>query len=126
EGRGLKDARRLVVPEEESPVASVVDLRNNDGAANRGAELVLAEPTLCQAAGVLEEVGGVELIVSDELPGRAVHPVRARLDGGVQHGATGASQLGTEVAGLNLELLDGVDGWADDVVGAATTVVEVW
>ena len=48
--------------------------------------------------------------------------VGAGFDGGVEDGACGAAQLGAELAGLHLDLRDGVHRRQDDVVGAVEEV----
>jgi hypothetical protein len=58
--------------------------------------------------GGLEEAGGVEVGVADELVERGVEFVGAALRGDVDGGAGGAAVLGALVVGHDLELGDGV------------------
>ena len=46
--------------------------------------MVLAQFALRDAGVVFKVVGGVEVVVAEELPGRAMNAVGARLDGRVQ------------------------------------------
>ena len=65
DGLALHAAETFVVAEEE-------DLVLDDRAAGRGAELVLAEFAFGAPGVVFEPVGGVELVVAEELPCGAV------------------------------------------------------
>src|SRR5262249_42147790 len=106
---GLPDAGGLQVAEEKSAIAAVI-VRQQNRAAEGPAELVLPELGLGPAGEVGDEVVGVELVVAQELEGRAVEFVGPRLDGDV-HGVAGrVAVFGREIAGLHLEFLHGVDG----------------
>src|SRR5262249_39348832 len=100
-----------------------------NGAAEGPAELVLPELGLGPAGEVGDEVVGVELVVAQELEGRAVEFVGPRLDGNVHGVAGGVAVFGREVVGLHLEFLHGVDGGdvgdavAADVAGEVADVV---
>ena len=73
-------------------------------------------------ARLFKPIGRIEFIVAEELPDVAMQAVGAGLDGGVEHRTGGTAQLGAELAGLHLELLDGVHRRQDDVVGAVEEV----
>ena len=85
-------------PEEER---LVLDDRAADGAA----ELVLAEVPARDAARVIEEGIRVQIAVAEKLPDVAMKLIRAALDGGVDHGAGGGSELRRISARLDAKLL---------------------
>src|SRR5439155_5326225 len=121
-GRGLPDASAFVIEEEKRFVLAIVDARYGHRAADRAAKLVLAEFAFGDAAGVLKEVGRVKLVIADELPQGAMNLVGTGLDRGIEHRPARASELGAEVARLNLELLDGID-WRLHGIGGAVQKV---
>ena len=121
-GGGLPDASAFVIEEEKRFVLAIVDARYGHRAANRAAKLVLAEFAFGDAAGVLKEVGRVKLVIADELPQGAMNLVGTGLDRGIEHRPARASELGAEVARLNLELLDGID-WRLHGIGGAVQKV---
>src|SRR5207247_3141718 len=84
-----------------------------DRAAQGSPELVLAELGLRPPCPVVEPVVGVQSVVAQELEGAPVELVAARLDLEVDHSAHGASELGREGAGLQLELVEGVQARED-------------
>ncbi len=96
----------------------------DDGAAEVHAELVAVEGGLAEGngcAGVadgegLEEAGGVEVGVADELVEEAVEAVGSALRGDVNGGTGGAAVLGALVVGHDLELGDRVGRDGDDLV----------
>jgi len=119
EGLGLAAAVELNGAEEEGLVAAgVVLFGDGDGAAEGAAELV--EDEVGGGGGGGEEVFGVEFGVAEEFEGGAVEIAAAGLDDDVGEAAGGAAVLGVGGAGLDLELLDGVDGRED---GGAEAVV---
>ena len=71
---------------------------------------------------MFKPIGCIEFVVAEELPNVAMQAVGAGFDGGVEDGACGAAQLGAELAGLHLDLRDGVHRRQDDVVGAVEEV----
>ena len=90
----------------------------HDRAAEHAAELVAVQRRL-DAGGRLEEAGRVQRRVAVELPRRAVEPVGAAAERRVDDGAAGAAELGAEVVGLDLELLDGVGRDLHDLIREA-------
>ncbi len=117
-GNGLTDARAFVIAKEEELVLFY-------GAAEGEAELILTVLAFGNAAGVFEEIGGVEFVVAKELPGAAVELVRAGFDGGIENGSGGAADFGAVVAGLYFEFLNGIYWRADGVGGAVQEIDEI-
>ena len=115
DGDRLAEARAFVIGKPKSLIAL-------DPAAGRAAELVLAEGPSGLAVGVLEEVGGVEFVVAQELPNAAVNLVRARFQRGVEHRAARAAKLGAERVGLEFELANGVHRRLEHIGGATEKV----
>ena len=113
--RALDAAQTFVIAEEE-------DLVLDDGAAAGHAELIHAQLALLDSAVVFKPVRGIEFIVAEKLPGRAMEAVGAGLDGGVQNRARGTAQFGAEVRCLDLEFLDRVQRRKNDKVGAVEEV----
>ena len=103
-------AGAFIVAEEEGLVLAVVDLGDLYRATEGKAELILLERLTLRAAGIGEEVVGVELFVAQKLPGAAVQSVGTRFRSGADNPAGGPAILGAETAGLHLEFLDGVNG----------------
>src|ERR1019366_3449916 len=83
----LDAARTFVITEEE-------DLVLDDGAAAGSAELILAQLALLDSAVVFKPIRGIEFIVAEKLPGRAMEAVGAGFDGGVENRARGTAQFG--------------------------------
>ena len=108
-------ARGLVVHEEERLVLL-------DRTAQGPAELLEVEGRLLGAR-VLEVAAGVERLVAKEVEGAAAHRVGSGLEGRVDDGPAGASELGRVVAGLDLELLDGVHVRVERGLAAVVAVV---
>jgi hypothetical protein len=110
----LRDARQphathavtqsLVVAEKESLVA-------NNGTTESSAELVPKTEWFRGVGLVREKAVGVENLVAMKLVGGSVECVRTALDYGVDQSARAATELGCVGIGLNLELLQCVDGW---------------
>src|SRR5262249_37862611 len=95
----------VVITEEEGAVL-------DNGPANRAAELILLKWRLLVSR-LKKEVFRIKRGVSDELIARAMKIIGARLGHHV-HLPTGVTALlGRKEIGLNLELLDRFDGWAD-------------
>ena len=113
-GLGEDDAVGLHIAEEEKLVA-------DDGEAEGGAELVLA--VLGDAGG--GEVTRVEDVVAEVLPKTAVDLVGTGFEAGVEDGTGGVAELGAVVAGVDLELGEGVRRGPDDVAGAVEEVDDV-
>ena len=124
---GLSDLAEAFVVEEEE------ELVLEDGAAEVHAELVAVEGGLLEGndvAGVadgggLEEAGGVEVGVADELVDRGVELVGSACGGDVDGGAGGAAVLRALVVGDDLELRDGVGRNGDDLVVEALVALAV-
>ncbi len=89
-GVALYMPETLIITEEE-------DLVLYDGAADGTSELIPAQLSLFDSVAIFKPVRGVEDIVAKKFPGRSMDTVRAGLDGSVENGARGTSQLGTEV-----------------------------
>ena len=99
----------------------------HDRTADGNAELVALVDGL-PVEGGLEEAGGVELLVLEELPEGAVQGVGAGLGGDVHDGAAGAAELGGVGVDDEPELGDGVGRGLDGLirealVGGAVEVV---
>ena len=109
----MASARTLIVEKEKCLIPAVIEVRNDYRTADRSAELVLAEFSFGNSSGILKKVGSVELVIAKEFPECSVEMVGAGLNGGIQNGSGGPSELGAKAIGLNLEFLDGVDGRAD-------------
>src|SRR5437762_663370 len=97
-------------------------MRNDYRTTDRSAELVLPEFSFGNSSGILKEICGVELVIAKEFPERPVEMVGAGLNGGIQNGSGGPSELGAKAIGLNLEFLDGVDRRADHKMRAVEEV----
>ena len=95
--------------EPESLVAAVVNLRQNDGATDGDAVLILAERNFADALAIGEEIVGVELVVAEELVGGAVNITGTGFGGDVDVGPGGAAELSGGIV-EDAELLDGVHG----------------
>jgi len=78
-------------------------------------KLITQPEWLYRARLVGEEVRGVQRPVPEELVGRAMQFVGARLDHRVDDRAGTPSELGGISVGLNLELLEGVHGRLQDL-----------
>ncbi len=107
--RDLPEA--FVVGEEERAVP-------DDRPAEHETELVPDQLRL-HAVGRLEEPDRVERVVAVELPERAAERVGAAAHRRVDDGAAGAAELGAEVVGLHLELLDRVGRHLHELVREA-------
>ena len=83
ENRPLNSAKSFVVAEEEKLVLAIINLGDYHRTTRREAKLVLAERPLRPPACVFEEVGSVELIISEEFPNGAMKAIRAGFDGGI-------------------------------------------
>src|SRR5581483_2756328 len=107
-GRALTDLRAFVIYEEEDLVFTVEDFGDIDGSAETKAVLVALE----RRAGSrrIEEILGIELLVAEELEGRAMRIIGAGLGREIDDGAHGAAVFGGVGIGLHLELLDEIHG----------------
>ena len=121
----MAGARTLVIEKEKCLILAVIEMRNDYRTADRSAELVLPEFSFGNSSGILEEICGVELVIAKEFPERPVEMVGAGLNGGIQNGSGGPSELGAKAIGLNLEFLDGVDRRADHKMRAVEEVDEL-
>src|SRR5882757_371024 len=100
--KATDDAELLIVAEEEGAIA-------DDRPADASAKLVLTPTGFWD--GLSEFVGtGVEDVVAEELICRAVQSVGAGFGDDVDDGSGGPSHLGGEGVGLDVDLLNGVDG----------------
>ena len=114
----MAGARTLIIEKEKCLILAVIEMRKDYRTADGSAELVLPEFSFGNSSGILKKIGSVELVIAKELPERSVEMVGAGLNGGIQNGSGGPSELGAKAIGLNLEFLDGVDGRADDKMRA--------
>ncbi len=85
-------------------------------------ELILAQFASFDALVIFKPIGGIELVVAEKFPGRAVETVGAGLDGSVHDSAGGTTELGAEVRSLYLELRDRVHRRQNDKVGSVQEV----
>ena len=123
--KALPDAGPVVVAEEEHLVL-------DDGAAGGYAELVAPQRGDRLARGQ-KEVAGVELVVAQKFPRRAVKLVGAGLGDDIDDRAAARAELGRVLADLNTELLDRIHRRAEVpaieegflVIGAVELVVVV-
>ena len=84
----------------------LIELRDHDGSAERGAEIAL----FVDGAGGREEAAGVQIVVAEEFVGGAVKNVGAGFRDEGDHAAAGLSELCFEAVGIDGELGDGFDG----------------
>ena len=87
--------------------------------------MILAQFALFDSRIVLKPIRGIEYVVAEKFPGRAMDTVGAGLDGGVENSARGTAQLGAEVRGLHLEFLDRVHRRKNDKVCSVEEVDSV-
>jgi hypothetical protein len=102
---GLTLTVAFIGEEEEGLVAPVVEVRNEDGAADSDTELILPQ----RIDRGEEVIPGVEGRVAEELPDGAVELVGAALGDDVDDAAGDLAELGKVVMGLHLELLNVID-----------------
>ena len=107
EGLPLAHAIALIAAEEEG-------LRPQHGPAERAAKLMLAEVGRFAAGALVEKVVGVERVVAEELVGVALEGVRPGFDLDVHDAAERSAELRRIGAGLQLELVQRIDGGEDD------------
>ena len=79
----LRDARALVVEEEECLIAAVIQFRDDHRSAKCPSELVLSISRLSGAGG--EVIARIKDVVAKELPDISVEVISARLGRCVQH-----------------------------------------
>src|SRR5262249_18243606 len=103
----------LEVRHEEKPVLPVVDLRQPNRTAQREAVLVPLEgfPQAFTSECVLSRI---ELVVAKELEQRSVKLICSGLGRNIDL-RCGAPEFGRKDSGLNLELLQRIDGWQEDI-----------
>src|SRR5581483_8869368 len=94
----------------EQLVAAVVDLRQDDGSADGGAELIVVRYRIPQAGAIVEEIIRRESIRLIELVERAVDLVGAALDDLVQCAAAGVTVSSVAVECLHARFEDGILG----------------
>ena len=106
----------LVIEEEEGFVFTVVKPGNADRPSDAGAEVVLRVKGLGCGVGsedgilvVVEPAVGIQDAVLEQVVSGAVKGVRSLLRDQIDHAAAGASKLGVEGVGHDLELRDGLD-----------------
>src|SRR5438093_3918901 len=103
----------LEVRHEEKPVLPVVDLRQPNRTAQREAVLVPLK-RLSQAYTRKCILARIELVVAKELEHRSVKLVCPGLGRNIDL-RRGAPELGRKDSSLNLELLQRIDGWQEDI-----------
>ena len=118
-GVAVRTAETFVGEKEQCSVLSLVQLRNNYRAASRYTKLVLAE----RVASWQEEVAGVELLITQELPCRAVKCIGSSFRKHVDNAAGDAAKFRQIVVGLYLELLDVIDDGSIVVIPEKRQVV---
>ena len=132
--RGQREhAERLEHLTETFIVEEEEELVLDDRAAEVDAVLVAIEGRLLEGSGDagaadgqrLEEAGGVEVGVADELVDRGVEVVGAAVRCDVDGGAGGAAILRALVVGYDLELRDGVGRNGDDLVVEALVALAI-
>ena len=111
--------RGLVIGDAQE-VAEDEELVLEDWAADRSAGVVVDEASV-GAGG--EVVAGVDAVVFHVLEDGAMKLVGAGLESDIDHGADGAAELGLEVVGRDVDVLDGGGGWHQDDVDAGALVV---
>ncbi len=103
----------LEVRHEEEPVLPVVDLRQPNGAAQCESVLVpferILRPLTCERV-----LFRIEFVVAEELEHRPMELVRSRLGRNIDLRG-GAPELGRKDSGLDLELLQRVDRWQENI-----------
>ena len=92
--RGAARPLALLGEEEEGLVAPVVQFGDEHRTAHGAAELILLERAQLGAVAVVAPRVGFQFAVAQEVEGRAVQPVGARLGGDRDHAAAGAPELG--------------------------------
>ena len=95
-------------------IAAVI-FRQDDGTTRRDAELIAMERRACGGGAVVEEVVGIQLVVAQKLPRRAVEFVGAGFDRRIDLAAGLASELGRIVRALHAEFVQGVDDGLDGI-----------
>src|SRR5207249_11413604 len=100
----LPISKTLVVPEEKRLIFA-------DRSADAGAELVLLQRFDLTVES--EEVGGVERVVAQELPKRAVKLVRAGAGNNVRGGTSGMSEFGVGAVSQDSEFGDCIHRWLE-------------
>ena len=114
----------FVIEQEEGPVAAVVDLGYVDRAVELHAVLVEVVAVLGGPAGIVLERIAVQKIAAHEFVHRPVQAVAAALQRHVDDAAGALAVLRIVGVGLDLELLNRIDGrHVGDVVGAGLRVV---
>lgn len=108
-------AQRFPGKEEERLVVAVVELGQEDGAGDGGAELILAQ----LGFGLIEKVSRVGQIVAHELVERSADAVAAGFADHAEHAAGEAAVLGIEARGDDLEFLNAFERRADHGGGVA-------
>src|ERR1700704_3984908 len=114
--RSLNSAQTFKVTEEENLVSAVKQMWDSDRSASRYSELILAIFTLFDFVRVFEKVRGIQFVIAEKFPDRAVKFIGALLDRGIENGSARAAELCAKACGLNLEFLNGVNGRKNDKV----------
>src|SRR4030095_7950333 len=77
------------------------------------------------ATGIFKKIGGIELVVAEELPGSAVEFVGAGFNRGIENSGAGAAILRAKAGGLHLEFLNSVYRRQYNEIGAIQKVHRV-
>lgn len=109
-------AAAFVDVKEEGFVLAVVDLGDDERAAEAGAVFVALEGAELAAAGVGEVAIGIHAAVAEEFEDAAVEGIGAGLGGDGEDAAAGAAVFGAVGVGLDTEFFDAFDG-GDGAVG---------
>src|SRR5262249_49731581 len=111
--RGTKDLpEALILAEEESCAAAVVDRGDYNRATDGDAKLVTCErrnSALVEIAFVVEEIAGVESGVADEFEGAAMNPVGARLCDDIGEAGGAVADFRGHYAAAGLHFLNRID-----------------
>ncbi|MGC2464275.1 MAG: hypothetical protein WA517_03700, partial [Candidatus Acidiferrum sp.] len=80
----MNPAQALVVSEDKDLVTAIKDVWDYDWPTSGKTKLVLTKLALANLMGVFKKVGGIQLVVAEELPNVAMEFIGAGLDGGIQ------------------------------------------
>src|SRR5581483_42890 len=125
----LPSAETFIICKKEKFVTAVKYLRDHNRSTGRKSELVLAQLTFVglkqpgrRILLAFKEICGIELVVAEELPQRAMQIVGAGLDRSVEHSGPRAAVFGAEIRGQDFEFLNGVNRRQNYEIGAVQEV----
>src|SRR5712675_415722 len=93
----LNASESLVVTKEKKFVTTIVQFRDYDGSPCRESELILTKFALWYPTSIFKKISGVEFVVAEELPCRAMELIGSGLYRGVQNSSSGTAEFRTEV-----------------------------